>query len=93
MKKTGKNTATGYITETTFEKHMRSIANSFARVNNALELHGKVLEEILKKIRNIHEDNKYFRESISSLYSDGSSYDRRIEDLTLRVERLESKSG
>ena len=51
----------------------------------------KVTEIILKEIRTIHEDNKYFRNSISSLNIDGSSYDRKIENLTIRVEKLELK--
>ena len=46
---------------------------------------------ILKEIRAIHEDNKYFRESILTLNTDGSSYDKRISGLDVRVEKIESK--
>ncbi len=37
---------------------------------------------ILTEITAIHEDNKYFRQSISTLYSDGISYDKKIDNLT-----------
>jgi len=49
-------------------------------------------EVMLKEIRTIHEDNKYFRANISALYTDGVSYDRKINNLTVRVEKLELKS-
>jgi hypothetical protein len=80
-----------YVTEKTFEKHMGSIAKSFGRIDSSLERHEKVLIEILKQLKNINEESRYFRTSISNLNIEGSSYDRRIENLTLRVERLESK--
>ena len=63
---------------------MRSIARSFERIDGVLEL-------ITKELRAIHEDNKYFRQRISGLNSDGISYDRKIENLTVRVEKLEAK--
>lgn len=92
MKKEIKKTNKKYLTEVrfqvfeeTFEKHMRSIAKLFATQN-------EVSQMILKEIRNIHEDNKYFREGISSLNSDGLSYNKKIQNLTTRVERLELKS-
>ena len=43
----------------------------------------------LKEIMVIHEENKYFRQSISSLDMNDLSYDRKIENLTMRVEKLE----
>ena len=61
----------------------------YENMKDGFDRHGKVLEGILKEIKAIHEDNKYFRQSISSLNIDGSSYDRKIEDLTMRVEKLE----
>lgn len=85
MKKAVKKTTEKYVTETIFEKHMRSIAKSFA--DNA-----EVMALILKEIKQIHEDNKYFRASISNLYSDGLSCDKKIENLNVRVEKLELKA-
>lgn len=49
----------------------------------------KVSSLILKEISAIHEDNKRFRETLASLNMDGISYSRRIENLTIRVEKLE----
>ncbi len=92
MKKQAKRTAEKYVTEKTFERNMASIAKSFTRVNQALEEHGKILQQILGELKTMHEENKYFRASISNLNLEGSSYDRRIENLAMRVEKLESKS-
>ena len=72
------------IFEKSFEGNMRSIAKSFA--DNA-----EVMALILKEIRDIHEGNKHFRESMSSLYGDVFSHDKRIDNLDVRVEKLESK--
>ena len=91
MKKTAQNSNLKYVTEKTFEKHMGSIARSIARIDSSLARHEQVMSAILKEIRAISEENKYFRQSIGSLYSDNSSHDRKIENLTMRVERLESK--
>lgn len=77
MKKMVKKTTEKYVTESTFEKHMRSIADA--------------LGVMIKELKEIHEENKYFRASISNLNLDGLSYDRKIENLTIRVEKLESK--
>ena len=48
---------------------------------------------ILKEISAIHKDNKHFRETVASLNMDGISYNRRIENLTIRVEKLETKKA
>ena len=49
----------------------------------------KVSNLMLKEISAIHEDNKRFRDTVASLNMDGISYNRRIENLTIRVEKLE----
>ncbi len=91
MKKVVKKTNERYVTEKTFKKfessfggNMANIARSFSRVEESLGM-------VVKELKNIHEDNKYSRQNISSLSSDGLSYDRRIDGLTLRVDKLESK--
>lgn len=95
-----------YLTENRFERFensfdgsMRAIAKSFADnaevtagILTQLKNINEVTTIILKEIRTIHEDNKYFRASISNLNADGLSYDRKIEDLDVRVEKLELKS-
>ncbi len=106
MKKVAKKTREKYLTENrfrkfenSFESNMRSIAQSFARVdesllsiNKTLLTQQEVLQVMLKEIKAIHEDNKYFRENISNLNIDGISYDKKISNLTIRVEKLEVKS-
>jgi len=84
--------------ETRFDSSARATAKSFsdntevvAGILTQLQNINKVTEIMLKEIRAIHEDNKYFRSSISNLNIDGSSYDRKIENLTIRVEKLELK--
>ena len=72
--------------EARFESSARATAKSFA---DTTEIINKTTEIILKEIRTIHEDNKYFIQSISSLNTDGLSFDRKIENLTMRVEKLE----
>lgn len=92
MIKNLKKTSEKYVKENTFEKSMRSIANSFEKVFSKLDNQDKVLDVILKEIKNTREDNRESRKSINNLNSDGISYERRIEDLTIRVEKLESKT-
>jgi hypothetical protein len=77
--------------EERFESSARVTAKSFADVNETLKNITKVTEVVLKEIRTIHEDNKYFRQSISSLSTDALYSDRKVENLTLRVEKLEAK--
>jgi len=92
MKKGVKKTTEKYVTESTFEKHMANIAKSFERVNASLERHEQVMQVMLKEITAIHEDTKSFRDNISTLYTDHVAYDRKIENLNVRVEKLELKS-
>jgi hypothetical protein len=70
--------------ENRFDSSARATAKSFADTAEVMAL-------ILKEISSIHEENKYFRQSISSLNTDGVSYDKRISGLDVRVEKLESK--
>ncbi|MFA4975060.1 MAG: hypothetical protein WC577_00020 [Candidatus Paceibacterota bacterium] len=63
----------------------------FESIDKKLNQHDKIFEVMIKELKTIHGDNKYFRQSISNLNVDGSSYDRKIENLTIRVEKLELK--
>ncbi len=85
MKKAIKKAEGGYVTEKTFERHMQSIARSFA--DNA-----EVMALILKEIKAIHEDHKDFRLSIGNLYSENLSRDKTIDNLDVRVKNLELRS-
>lgn len=81
---------------------LESINRSFSRVEEkmatktdldtqqkTLKTHGDVLQIMLTEIKAVHEDSKSFRENISSLYTDHLAYDKKIENLTVRVEKLE----
>lgn len=57
-----------------------------------LKIHGDVLQIMLKEIKAVHEDSKSFRDNISTLYTDHVAYDRKIENLNVRVEKLELKN-
>ena len=98
MKKSAKKITEKYLTEKkfqtfekSFESSMRSIAASFTRVDASMNALSKVMEMTLQEMKAIREDNKYFKDSILSLNTDGFSYDRRIEHLNVRVEKLELK--
>lgn len=67
MKKVAKKTTEKYVTEKIFKTSMTSITQSFKQINALLDAHTKLLQEILKEIRQIHLENKEFKKSMSSL--------------------------
>jgi len=91
MKKVTKKTTEKYVTETTFKKFESSFETNMANIAKSFERHEKVMDHILKELQQMHEENKYFRQSISSVNNDGLSFDRKIDNLNVRVEKLEAK--
>ncbi|MBI3888798.1 hypothetical protein HY311_03315 [Candidatus Nomurabacteria bacterium] len=91
MKKVVKKTAEKYVTEERFKKFESSFETNMANIAKSFERHEKVMGHILKELQQMHEENKYFRQSISSLNSDGLSCDRRIDNLDIRIGKLEAK--
>ncbi len=85
MKKGTKKTSEKYVTEKTFERSMLGIAQNFIRIEESLSM-------IVRELRNLHEDNRYMRQTLSSFTGDVSRHDRKITDLDIRVEKLELKS-
>ena len=69
---------------------MASIARSFTRLEERMEKHDKAFEMILKQIQTFAEEAKEHRHTMSSLMRTDISQERNIEDLRIRVERLES---
>ena len=75
-----------------------SINRSFSRVEEKMatkedfKRQQDISQIMLKEIIAIHEDTKFYRENVSALYADGLSYDKRINNLTVRVEKLELKA-
>ena len=68
-----------------------STLNNFERIESKMATKD-VLEVMLKEINAIHGDTKSFRDNISTLYTDHVGYDKKISNLTVRVEKLEVKS-
>lgn len=89
MKKPTKEIKQKYVTEATFEKHMRSIAHSFDGLGKGLENLTKAVTGLAQHMNIIKEDMKDMKGTLSSFVSDVNSHERRIENLTVRVERLE----
>ncbi|MFA6006669.1 MAG: hypothetical protein WC764_03015 [Candidatus Paceibacterota bacterium] len=89
MKKTSKNKQP--VTIDIFEKSMASIAKSFVRVDERFEKHDQMFESILGEIKNLHEDNKYIRNTLNDLVRQGAKDDRKMDDMLVRIERLEAK--
>ena len=93
-----KKTTGKYVTENTFEKHMRAIAKSLNALQEQataqaklLGTHGEAINTVIGELKNLHEDNKKMRDTLSSFISDVLMHDRKIENLTVRVEKLEVK--
>ena len=85
-----KKTTQKYVTESSIEKHMRAIAHSFDSHGKILERHEDVLNMIVKELRNLHEDHKKMNDTLSGFVSEVYKHDRKINSLTMRVEKLEA---
>jgi uncharacterized protein YoxC len=85
MKKKPIKSDTGkYVTEKSFEAHMRSVANSFERQS-------KVMELMLSELQVIRETGVKTEKTVNSFTHDVGIHDRRIENILSRVEKLETK--
>ncbi len=85
MKKVVKKTSNEkYVTEKTFEKAMVSIAKSFDRVDRSFEL-------VLNEIQKISQDNREYKKRALENDITMISHDKKINDLIVRVEKLEAK--
>ena len=79
------------VFETTFEKHMANIAKSFSRIDERLTRHDKAFELVLKQMQQFTEEAREHRQTMSSLMHTDISQERTIEDLKIRVERIEAQ--
>ena len=66
--------------------------DNIKNIDEKLDKHDKIFHSIMKELKAMHEDRKYFRATVSGLNSDGIFYNRKIENLTVRVEKLELKA-
>jgi len=79
-----RNELKGFVSNDTFEDAMLAIAKSFDRQEKSIGL-------ILQEIQAIHSDNKYFKDTISSLHRDSAGYDRQLHNHDIRLEKLETQ--
>jgi hypothetical protein len=82
--KTPKADTNSYVTEKSFENHMRGVARSF-------EQQGKVMEMMLSELKSIRETGNQTGKTVNSFMHDIAIHDRRIENILSRVEKLEIK--
>ena len=82
-----------YVTDKTFKKTFNAFEERFESSARATAKsftdQAEILSIILKEVKINNEENKYFRQSISILDMNDFSYDRKLENLTIRVEKLE----
>ncbi len=69
-----------------FEKHMRAINNMFVK-------HESIFDLILAEIRGIREEHQDFKKTLLIQDRGLGLHERKIDDLTGRVEKLEIKTG
>ena len=91
MKREVRKTTQKYVTETIFERHMRAIAKSLNDLQDQATTQNQVSQMILKELTALHEDNKKMRDTLSGFVSDVLKHDHKINNLTIRVEKLEVK--
>ena len=87
------------IFEKNFEKHMTNIAKSFSviderfdKIEERLARHDKAFEMILKQMQVYTDEAREHRQMMSSLIHTDVKQERELEDLKIRVERLEMQS-
>ena len=80
-----------YVTEPVFEKHMGSIARTLEKIEGKLENHDKIFNTMLNQMKTMQEEGKEHRLSMSSLMHTDIRHERTIDDIIIRVERLEKK--
>lgn len=89
MKKVVAKISEKYVTEKTFEKTMASVANTLSKMGTQIQENTQLTKKMLEAMNNITEDNREYRRR--SLESDITllAHDRKIDDLLVRVGKLE----
>ena len=80
-----------YVTMSALEKAMVSVAKSFSRMDERFDKHDKAFELILKQNQKFREEGREHRQTMSSLKYTDIKQERELEDLKIRVERLETR--
>jgi radical SAM superfamily enzyme YgiQ (UPF0313 family) len=91
MKKNVLKKESRYVTTTVFEKGMDFMGKSFAKVFDRFDRNDKVIESLLKEMKNYGKEAREHRMDISGLNHSDINQEREIEGLKIRIEKLEQK--
>ena len=91
MRKEVKKITEKYVTMSAFEKAMASIAKSFTKIDERFTRHDKAFELMLKQMQTFTEEAREHRQTMANLVHTDIKQERTVEDLRIRVERLEMK--
>lgn len=91
MKKNVLKSEPKYVTMSAFEKAMGSVSRSFSKIEEKLGKHDEAFTLILKQMQIFTEEAREHRQTMSSLMHSDISQERQVEDLKIRVERLETR--
>lgn len=81
-------TLKGYVTIERFDNAMASIALSFERADNRLT---QLADAIMNQFQEIRAENREFRKTMADHAIYISRHERKIDDITERVEVIEKK--
>ena len=84
------------VFEKNFEKHMANVAKSFSRIDEKFDKidqrlvqHEKAFALVLKQMQTFTKEAREHRQTMSSLMRTDIGQEKAIEDLQIRVDRLE----
>lgn len=77
--------------ENKFETYMGSIARSFNKIDERFAKQDRAFDAMLKLMQVYTEEAREHREAMSSLMHTDIKQERTVEDLRIRIERLEAK--
>lgn len=81
-----------YVTMTRFDDAMRSIAQSFERIEKRLDTHDGLFETIIQMFHQDQKKHEEFRKTLVDHAIHISHHERKIDNVTERLETLEKKA-
>lgn len=80
-----------HVSEETFKSFQHNYEKSMLSIAKSFENQGKVMEMMLKEIHAIRVDYKEINKTLNNFVIDISFHERKIDNLTMRVEKLETR--
>lgn len=80
-----------YVTVSAFEKATASIAKSFSRMDERFDRHDKAFSLLFKQMQKFTEEAREHRQAMSMLMRTDISQEKAVEELKIRVDRLEMR--